>query len=178
MTDEAAERSPKDDGVTCRERIWLAAEQLRLTAIALHAMAGSLDDASEGLTDQIERLEHRSAELMRAASRLGTSLDVSSAWGLDLLFRSTADMPMAKTTASNARRPADSARPAPPAMSTAVRPVSSPNESIELAPIALLTPEVAAPPRRRPQSSRIPQSPLPPIPRPLDEPPRLEFARG
>lgn len=178
MTDAAAQMSLQDDGVTCRERIWLAAEQLRLTAVALHAMASSLDDASDDLTDQIERLGHRSAELMRAASRLGTSLDVSSAWGLDLLFRSTADTPMAKTTPPSALPSGVPARVLRPAMSSTLRPVATPDESIELAPICLLAPEVSAPPPRRAQTSRMPQSPLPPMPRPLDEPPRLSLARG
>lgn len=168
--------------MTSRERIWLAAEQLRLTAVALHAMASSLDDASDDLTDQIERLGHRSAELMRAASRLGTSLDVSSAWGLDLLFRSTADTPMAKTTPPSAlpiERPVGvPTRTVRPTMSATLRPVATPDESIELAPICLLAPEVAAPPPRRAQTSRMPQSPLPPMARPLDEPPRLTLARG
>lgn len=63
-------------------------------------------------------------------------------------------------------------------MSPTLRPLSTPDESIELAPITLLAPEVTAQPPRRSATSRMPQAPLPPIPRPMDEPPRLSLARG
>lgn len=183
MTD-AAENTAREDEVSSRERIWLAAEQLRLTAVALHGMAGSLDEVSGDLADQIERLVHRSAELMRAASRLGTSLDVSSAWGLDLLFRSAADAPVAKSAARPAREMPPMATGAPPPAAAPKAPAPDPmNESVELAPIALLTPEVeAAELPRRPHPVRLPQPSLPPPPlartvRRL-APPRLVLAQG
>lgn len=135
-----------DDAVSSRERIWLAAEQLRLTAVALHAMAATVDTSDDEVVDQIERLVHRSAELMRAASRLGTSLDVSSAWGMDLLFRAAADTPVAVS----AGRPSGAMPPIKMPVKV-VEPVEDPmNGSVELAPIELLPPEVELPlsPRR------------------------------
>jgi len=166
MTDVAP--MPPADEATSRERIWMAAEKLHLTGVALHAMAGTLDEVSDDIAGQIERLAHRSAELMRAASRLGTSLDVSSAWGIDLLFRSAPETPTAKAPSTARPAPERPVSMVPRAMRTspaAPCPVSDPAaESVELAPIALLTREVesSAPPRRL-QPSQVPQLPLPPL---------------
>lgn len=152
-TNESAESSERLDH---RDRLWIAAEKLRLAAVALNGMARAQLDGVPDLDGHIDRLEHRSAELMRAASRLGDALEVAGPWGLDILFQPVerAELPReaapqaAPVAAATRRkhRPTLQKRIAPRGNA----PADPMNESIELAPIELLTPEVPiVEPRRR-----------------------------
>lgn len=179
---EEAEPIASIEGLDHRERLWIAAEQLRLAAVALNGMSRARLAGAPDLAGHIERLEHRSAELMRAAARLGEALSVSESWGLDILFHSaeplaptplvTAKAPTPAATVRRKHRPVLQKRIAPRA-----RLAGDPmNESIELAPIELLAPEVpAAEPRRaRRMPSLLPGRGQPPradvwLPPPLED---------
>ncbi|MCB9542482.1 MAG: hypothetical protein H6703_08550 [Myxococcales bacterium] len=131
-----------------RDRLWTAAEQLRLAAVALNGMSRARLDAAPDLAGHIERLEHRSAELMRAAARLGEALSVSGPWGLDILFQPAEPIaPRAPAPAKAPSLPATVRRKHRPVLQKRVAPrarlAGDPmNESIELAPIELLAREV------------------------------------
>lgn len=95
-------------------RLATAAEQLRLAATALSALASLVDEADEVLTPHVSRLESRAVEMMRTTRRLATDMGVARRWGLDILFSDPVD------SASIRQAPA--------------------YESIELEPIDLLQP--------------------------------------
>jgi hypothetical protein len=174
---ETPEATEALDRLDYRERLWVAAEQLRLAAVALNGMGRARLDGVTDLDGHIARLEHRSAELMRSAARLGEALGLSAAWGLDILFQ-----PVERTLPARPVGPAASTAPAALAGGGGRRKVRSPypkrmgsrgrsgsdpmNESIELAPIELLAPDVPPPePRRRIARAFTtpPGRPLPPL---------------
>lgn len=188
---ETPEATEALDRLDYRERLWIAAEQLRLAAVALNGMGRARLDGVTDLDGHIARLEHRSAELMRSAARLGEALGLSAAWGLDILFQ-----PVERTRPARPVDPVPSTAPAALAGGAGRRKVRSPhpkrmgsrgrsgsdpmNESIELAPIELLAPEVPpTEPRRR--TARVFSSPPGRMPPPLREasmPPLLGDGEG
>lgn len=130
-----------DPNSTLCMRLWMASEQIRLTATSMAALAHEVDDDDARLVPHIERLESRAAELMRTAQRLARDAGVEQRWGLDVLF---AEPEPAARALRNARREA----------------------SVELEPLDLMAP--LAPPRsrmlRRPRSPWMPALAAPSAP--------------
>lgn len=125
--------APPDAPATLPERLWTAAEQIRLTATVSAALAQLVDEDDTVLLPHVERLEHRAAELMRTALRLARDVGVAGPWGLDVLF-------------------------AGPDTPTLLRPVPA-AETIELDDLPLMAP---VPPPVTARPLRLSVSPVPP----------------